>query len=265
MKGRRSNSEESDHVRSPNAVSRWRAASEHLHLPGLDFRRFSEWPAVTAPGDYKLSRIDQVSITIELVKNRLTTARTEPKPKDELPNNRLNILCCGQAAPIAALMLLTGARRVEAVQFGFEPVVILCELNADSSLLDMPSFPATFTREEIAGVLADPETLIDCLVWYDIGDEKTLAYLDQLTKIRDAMHAACSIIALKPCVDARRAQAEFAAMRAGKSSFRAAADAFYREVSGSINEHRDLKIESPLQNLLKGNILVVSDIDLHDV
>ena len=243
----------------------WRSASEQFRLPGLDFRRFSEWPTVTAPGDYKLSRIDQVSITVELVGSSRTTARAQPKPKDEPPHSRPNILCCGQAAPIAALMLLIGARRVEAVQFGFEPVVILCELNADSSLLDMPSFPATFTREEIAGVLADPETLIDCLVWYDIGDEKTLAYLDHLTKIRDDMHAACSIIALKPCIDARRAEAEFAAMRSGKSSFRAAADAFYREVKRSIDEHRDLRVESPLQNLLKGNILVVSDIDLHDV
>ena len=242
----------------------WRSASEQFHLHGLDFRRFSEWPTVTAPGDYKLSRIDQVSITVELIGSRLTTART-PKPKDEPPHTRPNILCCGQAAPIAALMLSTGARRVEAVQFGFEPVLILCELNVDSSLLDMPSFPATFTREEIAGVLADPETLIDCLVWYDIGDERTLAYLDYLTKIRDDMHAACSIIALKPCIDGRRAEAEFAAMRSEKSSFRAAADAFYREVKRSIDEHRDLRVESPLQNLLKGNILVVSDTDPHAV
>jgi hypothetical protein len=34
----------------------------------------------------------------------------------------------------------------------------------------------------------DPETLIDCLVWYDIGDEETFVYLDHLTKIRNAMH-----------------------------------------------------------------------------
>ncbi|HSE26252.1 MAG TPA: hypothetical protein VLB68_31580, partial [Pyrinomonadaceae bacterium] len=178
---------------------------------------------------------------------------------------RSNILCCGQAAPIAALMLSTGARRVEAVQFGFEPVLILCELNVASALLDMPSFPTTFTREEIDGVLADPETLIDCLVWYDIGDEKTFPYLDYLTKIRDDKHAACSIIALKPCIDGQRAEVEFAAMRSGKSSFRAAADAFYREVKRSIDEHRDLRVESPLQNLLKENILVVSDTDFHDV
>ena len=162
-------------------------------------------------------------------------------------------------------MLLTGARRVEAVQFGFEPVFILCELNVDSSLLDMPSFPATFTREEIVGVLADPETLIDCLVWYDVGGEKTLPYLDHLKKICYAMHPGCSIIALKPCIDGRRAEAEFAALHSGKSSFRAAADAFYREVKRSINERRDLMSESPLQNLLKENIMIVSDIHLHDV
>ena len=177
---------------------------------------------------------------------------------------RLNIICCGQAAPIAALMLLTGARRVEAVQFGFEPVLILCELNVDSSLLDMPSFPATFTREEIAGVLADPEALIDCLVWYDIG-EKTLAYLDDLKTHCHATHPGCSVIALKPCIDAHRAEVEFAAMRSGKSSFRVAADAFYREVKRAISERRNVTVESPLQNLLKESVLVVSDINFHDV
>lgn len=264
MKGRRSNPEVLDHSPLPDPAPKWRSAIEQFDLPDLDFRRFSEWPTVTAPGDYKLSRIDGVSITIELV-GRLTTDRTQPKPNDEPPHPRLNILCCGQAAPIAALMLLTGARRVEAVQFGFEPVLVLCELNADPSLLDIPSFPATFTRQEIADVLADPEALIDCLVWYDIGDEKTFAYLDYLKMIRGAVHAGCSIIALKPCIDAQRTQAEFAALRSGKSSFRAAADAFYREVRRSINDHQDLMTESPLQNLLKGNVLVLSDTNLHAV
>ena len=243
----------------------WLSASEQFHLPGLDFRRFSEWPMVTAPGEYKLTRIDQVSITVELIGSPRATARAQPKLRDEPPHTRPNILCCGQAAPIAALMLWMGARHSEAVQFGFEPVLILCELNVDSSLLDMPSFPATFTREEIEGVLTDRETLIDCLVWYDIGDEKTLVYLDHLTKIRNDLHPACSIIALKPCIDAQRAEVEFAAMRSDKSSFRAAADTFYREVKRSIDEHRDLRVESPLQNLLKGDGLVLFDIDLHDV
>ena len=268
MKEGRSEREQSGASRSPAPTANWRSASEQFDadLPAPpEFFRVSEWPTKSAAGEYRLSRIDPVSITIELASSLRATPRPRSNPDDQPPRTRVNLLCCGQAAPIAALMLLKGARRVESVQFGFEPILILCEFNSDPSALGMPSFPPMLTRQEMAEVLTDPEALIDGLVWYDIGDKRTSAYLQRLTMIRKAVHPGCSIVALKPCDGAPAAYAEFAALRRGSGRFLAAADELYRQVKQAIAEGQDRAASTPLRQLLKGGVSVLFDTNPYDM
>lgn len=253
---------------SPASTRKWRSAGEQFHadLPfGPEFRRLSEWPIAAAQGEYRLSRMDQVSITIELKTNHRSNASPLPAPNELLPRTRLSILCAGQASPVTTLMLLKGARRVEAVHFGFEPILVLCEFNTDPSALGMPSFPAMLTRQELADVLADPEALIDGLVWYDIGDERTYAYLERLKMIRKAAHPGCPIVTLKPCDGPPTAEAEFAALRSGSGLFLAAADELYRQVKQAIAECQDREATTPLRQLLKGGVAVFFDTNPHDI
>ena len=254
---------------SPPAEGReapsWRSASEQQRFDPLsepEFRRLSEWPVAPAAHQWRLSGIDQVSIALERIVGLRASPRDPLRASDEVPRRR-SALVCGAAAPVAALMLIKGARRVEACQPGFEPLLVLCELDGDPSALGTPSFPALLRRQEVADVFADPDTSLDAMVWYDIGGARTFLYLQRLTEMRDAAQPECPIVRLQPCPTPEGALAELAAVRRERSSFLAAADELYRQVRGAIGGGGDVVAQAPLQRLLQGGMSVVWREDPH--
>lgn len=203
-----------------------------------DRTRLGVWPVLLPRDRRRLWAIDQVSIMLQSVGSNLEPLLVVREP-DIVPRRWWNILACGFGAPITASMLFIGARLFEPCSRMFEPLLLFYEINPDYNLLGEGAVPGGLTRSDVLTLLADEETTVDALVWYDIGAPESFRYLQEIKRLREAHRAHCRLIVLEPFSHPAEAIHEFAQLRSGKSGLVIGARNLYAEVLHSIRSRRD--------------------------
>jgi hypothetical protein len=219
----------------------WKSASEGQRISamiGSDHARISEWPILFSSDQWKLWGIDQASITLEHEDSAIPPLAVV-REEGVTPSHWWNIVICGTGAPIIAGMLPIGVRIYEPCPRLFEPLLLLFEVSKEWNKYGNIVYPMSFKSPDALRLIADKDTLIDAVVWYDLDRRKSFRYLRKIKKRRDANRSRCPIIVLNPLPDFIAVFQEFARIQTGKAEMVEAACELYAEVHRSILSNRD--------------------------